>query len=461
MPAVLLRDAIADFHDLLTDDLAAESQDQLDDQLRRRGLYFGNRPLCTVLRPRLLTPEHYGFLRARLRMVLSSFDTAYRAALENEGVRAQFGLDGWEEELLALDPGFHESSPTGRLDIFFDTESNELRVVEFNAETPAGQAYTDVLTEVFYGLPVMRAFLRRYEARPLPARPGLLNSLLGAHQQWAKGASTRPRIAILDWREVPTYSEFMLVAEYARSQGLECVIADPREVEYRDGALLVEGAPVNLIYKRVLLSELVERAGLDCPVLSAVRDSAVCMVNPFRCKLLHKKASLAVLSDERNADLFSAEERQAIETHIPWTRRVEDRRTLYHGEAIDLLPFCADQRERLVLKANDEYGGKGIVLGWETQPEDWDHALQVALDQATEPATTCVIQERVGVPTEPYPSMVDGQLRITERYVDTDPFICGGSYMDGCLTRLSTAALLNVTAGGGSTVPAFVVEPRE
>ena len=461
MPAELLRDAIATFHDLLTDELAAESQDQLDDQLRRRGLFFGTRPLCAVLRPRLLSPEQYGFLRSRLRGVLRSFDTAYFAALENDGVRAQFGLDGWEEELLQLDPGFHEPSPTGRLDIFFDTETNELRVVEFNAETPAGQAYTDVLTEVFYGLPVMRVFLRRYEARPLPARPGLLNALLGAYQQWTNGASARPRIAILDWREVPTYSEFMLFAEYARSQGLECVIADPREVEYRDGALLAEGAPLTLIYKRVLLSELVERTGLDSPVMSAVRDHAVCMVNPFRCKLLHKKASLAVLSDERNAGLFSAEERQAIEAHIPWTRRVEDRRTLYHGETVDLLPFCADQRERLVLKANDEYGGKGIVLGWETQPEEWGRALQVALDQTTGPAAVSVIQERVGVPTEPYPSMVDGQLRIADRFVDTDPFICGGSYMDGCLTRLSTAALLNVTAGGGSTVPAFVVEPRE
>jgi len=33
--------------------------------------------------------------------------------------------------------------------------------------------------------------------------------------------------------------------------------------------------------------------------------------------------------------------------------------------------------------------------------------------------------------------------------------------MSGCLTRLSTAALLNVTAGGGSTVPTFIVEKRE
>jgi hypothetical protein len=454
MPAVMLRDAIATYHDALSDDLAAQSQAQLDDQLRRRGLFFGARPLCTVLRPRFLSAEQYRALTTRVPLILRAFSAAYRAALADETVRAQFGLCDWEEELWRLDPGFRAPSPNGRLDMFFDPEQGELRVVEFNAETPAGQAYTDVLTEVFYGLPVMREFARRYELRPLPARPGALHALLGAHQQWAHGSATQPRIAILDWREVPTYSEFTLFADYARSQGLECVIADPREVEYRDGALLVEGASATLVYKRVLLSELVDRGGLDHPVIRAVRDGAVCMVNPFRCKLLHKKASLAVLSDERNADLFSPKERQAIAAHIPWTRRVADCRTMYQGKQIDLLPFCVERREQLVLKANDEYGGKGIILGWETGAAEWERALQTAL------AEPFVVQERVGVPSEPYPSLVDGHVQIIDRFVDTDPFIRDGEYMEGCLTRLSTAALLNVTAGGGSTVPAFVVEPR-
>jgi hypothetical protein len=43
---------------------------------------------------------------------------------------------------------------------------------------------------------------------------------------------------------------------------------------------------------------------------------------------------------------------------------------------------------------------------------------------------------------------------------DTAPFVLHGDVVDGVLNRLSTAALLNVTAGGGSTVPSFVVEPR-
>jgi uncharacterized circularly permuted ATP-grasp superfamily protein len=204
----------------------------------------------------------------------------------------------------------------------------------------------------------------------------------------------------------------------------------------------------------VLISELVERGGLDQPVVRAVLDGNVCMINPFRCKILHKKASLAVLSDERNTDLFAPEEREAIEAHIPWTRRVEDRATLYRGEPVDLLPFVVEQRERLVLKPNDEYGGKGVVLGWEVEPEAWTEAVRAAL------AEPYVVQERVALPEEPYPSLLDGGVQLIDRLIDTDPFIFYGDYVDGCLTRLSTEALLNVTAGGGSTVPTFLVEKR-
>jgi hypothetical protein len=38
--------------------------------------------------------------------------------------------------------------------------------------------------------------------------------------------------------------------------------------------------------------------------------------------------------------------------------------------------------------------------------------------------------------------------------------VTDGEAVDGLLSRLSTAALLNVTAGGGSQVPNFIVAPR-
>ncbi len=434
----MLRNGIDEYHDLLTDDVAGESQRHLDAQLRARGLYFGDRPLCSVLRPRFLSPQQYRFLQQRAGVVLRAFRKAHEAALENDAILDQFGLLDWERQLAHIDPGFRDASPVSRLDAFFVAEAGGMRFTEYNAETPAGGAYNDVLTEVFFGLPVMRQFLRRWDVRPLPARHNVLHALLDAYEQFS-GRQDLPRIAIVDWSNVPTRSEFVLFQDYFERQGLECVIVDPAEVEYDGKRLCGGGGRIDLVYKRVLLTELVERGGLDHPILRAVRDHNVCMVNPPSCKILHKKASLAVLHDERNAHLFDAEELQAINASIPWTRVVAERTTTVAGNEVDLLPYIARNRDQLVLKPNDEYGGKGIVLGWEVDDAAWTKAIATAV------AEPYIVQQRIGLPTEAYPSFVDGKVVITDRMVDTAPYVAYGDHVDGCLTRLATAALLNVT----------------
>jgi uncharacterized circularly permuted ATP-grasp superfamily protein len=181
------------------------------------------------------------------------------------------------------------------------------------------------------------------------------------------------------------------------------------------------------------------------------------MANPFTCKLVHKKASFAVASDERNAHLFTPMEQEAIRQHIPWTRIVEERETVApDGEVIDLLPWAATHRHELVLKPNDEYGGKGVLIGWECEQAEWDAALQAAL---RDPA---IIQARATIAYEEFPSLTpDGAVDISQRLVDSDPFIFNGDTIDGCLVRLSKVTLLNVTAGGGSVAPAYIVDKRD
>jgi uncharacterized circularly permuted ATP-grasp superfamily protein len=463
----MLTEAIDTYHSLLTPDVARESYEQLQDQAKRRGLYFGAREIVTVLRPRFLTTAQYHFVQSALRAVMPAFGKAYRAALSDENIRAQFYLNDWEETMVHESFGFTEPSPSARMDTFFvpadapDPQSlsqgeggDVLQFTEYNAEIPAGQAYTDVLSEVFYGLRVMGEFQKQYEVRPLPTRHQMLHALLDSYRQW--GGTTRPNIAILDWREVPTYSEFVLFQEYFKVQGYRAEIVDPRECEYQNGKLTAKGFEIHIVYKRVLLSELVERGdlGLNHPVVRAVRDNAVCMVNPFACKILHKKASFAVLTDERNQHLYRAAEWNALQRFVPWTRVLEERKTIYKGETVDLMPFLALHKEEFVLKPNDEYGGKGVVLGWTVSQSEWEKILQERLSEPT------IAQKRVALPSEPFPSFVDDAVQIYDRMLDTDPYLWYGAYMSGSLCRLSTAALLNVTAGGGSTVPTFVIEER-
>lgn len=450
---MLSHPAIGEYHELLQDaELAQASHEMLDQQLNLRNMVFGGRPLCTVLRPKFFTIEQLRLLESRVRRLMGAFRVAHEAAMTDAALRKQFRLADWEEELVMADPGYRTPSPHGRLDCFSNSEGG-LALTEYNAETPAGAGFNDLLTEAFQAIPVMRRFGRKYSTRPLPARPGVATVLLDAWREFS-GGWNRPRIAIVDWSDVPSRVEFDIFKAYFESIGLETEIVDPRVMEYRGGRLYGATGPVDLIYKRVLINELIEREGMEHAVVRAVRDRAVCMLNPFRCKLLHKKASLAVLSDERNARLFSAESKAAIAEHIPWTRVVEERKTEFGGKPIDLVRFISDNRSRLVLKPNDDYGGAGVVLGWTVDETTWAAEVRKAL------AEPYIVQDRVEVPSEPFPSLVDGAVQFIDRMYDTAPFVLHGDVVDGCLNRLSTAALLNVTAGGGSTVPSFVVESR-
>jgi hypothetical protein len=447
-------EAITHYHDLLkSGTLANDSHERLTRMQESRGLFFGDRPCCTVLRPRFLTQPQYHYLRDRVAVLASAFQAVYSRGLADPDFRKQFRLNDWEEQLLAIDPGLSDPSPTSRFDSFF-SDDNKLLFTEFNTETPAGAGYSDALSEVFFALPVFQEFQRKYHTLPIPCKPGVLHALMHTFAEWNGHKNELPRIAIMDWREVPTFSEFVLFYDYFRSLGIEARNVDPRDVEYVDGKLMCGDYHITLIYKRVLISELIERGGIDHPVVRAVRDKAVCMVNNFRCKILFKKASFAVASDERNASLFSNAQLDAIQQHIPWTRVVEERKTYLDGGAVDLIPFILANKDRFVLKPNDEYGGKGIVLGWTVDQSTWEHAVQNALVQPF------VVQQRIHLPTEAYPSVHNGQLHIIDRMQDTNPYVAFGSFVHGCLTRISTDELVNVTAGGGSTVPTFLIEKR-
>ena len=449
-------EAIQAYHALLDDGTARECQALLEEGQRREGLYFGTRPIATVLRPHFLTREHIALLNDVCAVVAQASRRAMEYAFTQPELLERMAFTPGEQALLEIDPGYAEWSVSARLDSFLDGETNTLQFIEYNAESPAAIAYGDVLSDIFWDLPVMRAFKERYTVTPMPARKRMLDALLEAYHAW--GGTGEPRIAILDWKGVPTHSEFVLFQRFFASHGLQSVICAPEDLRYHAGALYADNQPVDVVYKRVLTSEFLEQLGaaaLEHPLVQAYRDHNVCLVNSFRAKLLHKKAIFSLLSDPAITSAAGVErsQQEILERHIPWTRFVEAGRTTYGGQEIDLIPFVLTEQDRLVLKPNDDYGGKGVQIGWETDRETWERTVLAA---TTSPF---VVQERVHIAYEEFPAWRGERLEVERRLVDTDPYLFG-SEVQGVLTRLSSVTLLNVTAGGGSTVPTMVLEQQ-
>lgn len=449
---VQIDDVIKEYHDLLTDDIAAEADDLMRRELKNESLYFGDRPLCVVLRPHFYRESDWQYMKQGLETVLTAFARIHDACLKDSNYRSQLLLEDYEESLYEIDKDSPLPWSSSRLDTFYSLEDRNLKCVEYNAETPAGIGYNDTLANVFDRLEPMKRFRETYHLTPMRSLNTLQEALITSYYNW--GGREKPQIAILDWSDVPTLNEHEITRRYFEQNGYRSILADPRALDYRDDKLTHGDFRIDLIYKRVLYSELVERMGIDNAVLNAVRDKKVYMTNSPSAKLMSKKASLAMLSDNKNSHLFTSKQQQAINDHIPWTRVVKECKTTYNGENVDLIPFISDNREKLVLKPNDDYGGRGVVLGWECSVSGWESTLHQALD------AKFVVQEKVSLVQRNFPAWINGELNLEKRFVDADPYVFNGQETYGCLTRLSPLALLNVTAGGGSVVPTYIISEK-
>jgi len=427
--------------------------------VRGAKLMFGERVHCPFLRPVFLSPQDEQRVRLVAETIAAIAERLTTAALEDESLFRQFHLRPEEERLVRLTTGYGPASTASRLDAFLLPES--LKFTEFNGESPAGPGYSETMSDIFRELPVMPEFEKRFEVHSYPLTAKLLDALVTSYVDWG-GNTQRPQMAIVDWKEVPTWSEFEILQERFEKMGVPVVVADPRELEFDGKRLAAKGKKIDLLYRRVLISDIVRRPSECEALVKAYTAGAVCVANNFRCKIPHVKAFFAVLTDGQNAGLFSEEERDLIHRHVPWTRVVDDVKTEYDGEAVELLKHVREHQMELVMKPSDEYGGKGVTLGWEVDKKHWERAIEEALTggkQAQE-SGCWIVQERIPMRRGVFPYIgKHNKVEFKNMLVDFAPYLFRGR-VAGFLTRLSTTSLANVTSGGGQ-IPSFRVEPRK
>ncbi len=419
----------------------------LDAAQREFGIVADGRPYSPFLRPQFFTRAKYNEIKHAAEVLADAFEVMTQAALVDEEVMTELALTETEERYARIDPGYRGVCNSSRLDAFI--AGNSFKFLEYNGETPAGISDQMQIEKVLSNVPEIGEFLNEHSHWKPKPHEKLLDGLVAAYRDFG-GEKEKPNIAIVDWTGVSTFTEFEILHGYFESQGHRSLIADPGMLEYDGSKLRIGDFDVDIFYKRVLIHELFERSNDDHPLLQAYRDGNVCMANSFRTKIPHKKASLAVLHTERFDRLFTSEHREMIDKHLPWTRRVSDRKTRYDGDFVELLEFTRRERSKLILKPNDDYGGSGIVVGWESSETEWDAAIENAL------RVPFVVQERVEVAKVNFPTY-DNEASLVNLLIDFDPFIFRGK-VEGGLVRLSNQSLVNVAAGGGEAAMVVLEE---
>jgi uncharacterized circularly permuted ATP-grasp superfamily protein len=414
--------------------------------MRRNRLLYAERPIGIALRPHLLHEREFHALSRAAERVASALEKIVTAAVQSPDLMNQLGLTDAERQMALVDPGYSTAGVTTRLDGF--VHGDKIKFVEYNAENPSSLSDQEALNGLLFEVPAMASFAERYRLLQYSPVERLLETLLNTYGEW--GGTGVPNIAILDWENVPTSNEFILLRDYFTARGVPAIICSPDNLEYRNGVLQCGAFRIDLVYKRVIIHEFLARYDDTHPLIRAYVNHNVCLVNPFRCKIMHKKAVFELLTDEEHRDWFAPGEKEAIHHSVPWTRRVADRRTTRKGRRIDLLQFIRKNRARLVLKPNDDYGGHGVYFGSRMDEREWDSAIATAL------SGDYIVQDAIDIRTEMFPIFSETEWSLQPMFVDTNPFLFRGNVC-GAMVRLSSSPIVNVASGGGET-GFFVIE---
>ena len=445
-----LNEAIARYHRIIESEPYKDMSwvKTMQQKMEAEHLSFGGRLLCPFLRPNFVTQKQYDTLVRAGEALMSAIDRMQKMALASPALLGRMQLLPAEKMLAAMDPGYDVPEVSSKLDLQINNGS--LHVMQYNADSPTGLAYAEGLSDIFYDCPPVKEFRRKYNLTRVGGKRPFLAALLKAYKQF--GGTKKPHIAILEFRSPSGASEFELFRDFFRKEGYQAEIVSPDQLEYRNGVLRAGAFEIHLIYRRISVQEFLVKFDLSHPLVGAYRDRKVCMVNSFRSELAQKRAMFGLLTDETLTAKFPAIERKAIKDHVPWTRLVKPGKTTYQGETVELLDFIHEQREKLVLKPNDDSTDEPSFHGSTLDQTGWERAVRQAR------RSPYVVQEKVEPARFLFPMLNYGHLEFKEMRVDVHPQVFLGK-VSGCSSWVSAASPTAFSTSAG-IAPTFIIDAK-
>lgn len=440
--------------------------EKVREESTRRHVVYMRDGACETIRllpcPITALPDQIAYLHFVSLTIQNALKRLPELYMQDFAVREVLQITPAEERWLweCWGPSHQDSNPVfGRLDAVVDFSSpmwkETLKFMEPNMSGIGGLHLTPmserIVEELVFPLLQQRDPQLKLETAP-DIRELLMQEVLD-HLD-AVGRHGKLNLCFLEPKyAVSGIDEQEDVARYFHDRyGLKVMHADPSELEISDGEVVYQGDRVDVAYRDYSVLDLVQlqQQGIDVePVRLLLKQNR--MISSIAAEL-DQKACWEILTDPRfSQKLYSAEERQIFRRHILWTRVLRDRKTgLPDGQTDSLLDFVRQDRERLVIKPNRAYGGEGVLIGLAASPQEWD----AAIERAIQPGEWWVVQQLTNIPVNEFPVVSEDGLVHSEPFYTVMGF-APSKYGLAMIGRASQKQVVNVAQRGGMCVVAI------
>ncbi len=230
------------------------------------------------------------------------------------------------------------------------------------------------------------------------------------------------------------YPEFQLFQRLFAKFGTKAIIADPKELHFRDGKLWYNNEKVDIVYNRLTDFYLKDEA--HASIRSAHEQNGIVLTpSPHHHAIYANKLNLVTLSSESeiNDIIVSEKTKEALLAGIPKTEDVSV------GNSDDLW----ERRRELFFKPASGYGSKATYRGEKITRRVWEEILKGQyVAQALIPPSKRLIH-------------IDGEQ--TDLKVDLRAYVYDGK-IQLLAARLYSGQTTNFRTSGGGFAPVFVIK---
>jgi hypothetical protein len=311
---------------------------------------------------------------------------------------------GIDPRKAALIKRFHGSPALyGRSDMYHDGHS--LKILEFNIDSVIGGTERAEISRLLLEVDAFRHFADEHGLWYVHTGERLARVLREAAEPVSGGDT--PVVGYLEWDGglLPGYMHLVLsFQEMMKRLGLDVVLGEISQVRSKAGRLFLHGKRLDVVLRYFGIDDITASAhGEDAvePVFRAYEEGKVALWTTLRSWQVFNKGCLALLSDTWSQEAFSPEEREFIDSILPWTRTLAKDSSNYP----DIIGQCRDNRDDLILKPYGGHGGAGIIAGWKVSDGEWKDALLQAGREGG-----YVVQRRVVPRNEPVVNPVTGAV---------------------------------------------------
>lgn len=326
---------------------------------------YKGKPIPFLAHPMFVTENELSQFQKISDMMLSITNKLTKTYLEDSKFRKLFGFSELLEELILVDNGYDINVPIGRFDIFFKDYDN-FKFCELNTDGSSAMNEDNQLAQILLETQALKDFGNQYKLNYFELFFSWVDESIKIYNKYTM-ENKKPNVAIVDFIESATTFEFEEFKKAYEERGYNCIIVDPRNLKYKDGDLYHEDYKIDLVYRRIVTFELIERSEEIKDFIQAYKDKAVCVIGSIRSQIVHNKIVFKILHDDYTLNLLSEEEQDFVKKHVPLTK-------IFNGDK-SVFNQVLNNKEKYIMKPFDLNASRGVYTGRDFSQEEWEEKL--------------------------------------------------------------------------------------